>query len=367
MNISYINFVLQILDKYVIKIFLLFFVLGLVVFVSIFLAVDFMSNFLQKDVSTLIVLKYYAFQLPTIIYQMFPMASLLATVFTLSTLNKSNELVAMFSLSYSLARVSAPILTTIAILSSVMFWVNDRIIPQFNKKKNYIYFFEIAKKPNLYSMVKTNKIWYRSDNILFNIKTLNAAEKKAQGLTLYYFNTSWDLVQLITAKEVLMNNENWRLKQGQITLFTKDSSFPLTKSFSEKSITMDEDIADIQTPAHSSDVLSLRELDKFIDKNKEAGLDTLNYEVDYQGKFSFAFAAFVMSLMGIPFSVTHQRSGGTMINAGKSLGLAFMYWAFYSSMMTLGKHGAIPPLLAVWIPNFVMGGLAFMLLIRLKK
>ena len=44
--------------------------------------------------------------------------------------------------------------------------------------------------------------------------------------------------------------------------------------------------------------MDLKLLRKFINKNKEAGLDTLHYEVEYHSKFGFAFAAFVMSFDG---------------------------------------------------------------------
>src|SRR5690606_33908707 len=124
-------------------------------------------------------------------------------------------------------------------------------------------------------------------------------------------------------------------------LFAEESSFPLTKSFTSKLINVSEDLADIQSAPHASDTMSVNQLSKFVKKNKEAGLDTLRYEVEYQGKFAFAMAAFVMSLMGIPFSVSQRRSGGSMINIGICVGLAFLYWMMFSSFLTFGRHGII--------------------------
>lgn len=358
---------LNIIDRYIAKLFCLYFFAGLLVFVTIFTAVDFMSSFLKHDVSMAIVLEYYSYAIPGVIYQMVPMASLLATVFTLSNLNKSSELIALFSLGFSLARVSAPILVVVSIVSTMSFWVGDRILPRVNQKKNYVKYVKVENKPGLYSTVKTDKIWYRSENVILNIKSLNATNKKAQGLTLYYFNDNWDLVQLITAQEVNMNEGSWNLQKGSVTLFTRESSFPLTLSFNEKSISVVEELADIQNTSSSSEVMDLKLLRKFINKNKEAGLDTLHYEVEYHSKFGFAFAAFVMSLMGIPFSVARQRSGSTMVNAGKCIGLAFMYWTLYSSFLSFGKYGAVPPIIAAWAPNILMVMGSIYLLLRLKK
>lgn len=358
---------ISIIDKYISKAFLVYFIAGLLVFVTIFLAVDFMGAFARFETTVDVLLKYYGYSLPAIIYQMIPVGCLVATVFTLSMFNKSNELIAMFSVGMSLARVSAPILAIISIISVFSFWMGDYILPEFAKKKNYVFYVDIKKKPGLYSTVKTDKIWYRSENTLFNIKSLNSETKKAFDITLYFFNENWKLVQLIKAKKVDLKGSVWTLTNGQVTLFSKDSDFPVTQPFARKNIHMNEDVADLEDSSSSGDVMNLVQLRKFIKKNKEAGLDTLRYEVDYHGKYGFAFAAFVMSLLGIPFSVRRQRSGGTFLNIGLCMGLAFLYWVLFSSSVTMGKHGLIPPILAAWGPNIIGVISSLILLVRLKQ
>ncbi|MGE0527101.1 MAG: LptF/LptG family permease, partial [Bdellovibrionales bacterium] len=264
-------------------------------------------------------------------------------------------------------RVSVPILIVVAVVSAGSFMVGDQVLPRLLQKRNYVEYVEIKKRPGLYSTVKTNKIWFRSENILFNIKSLNPETGRAQGITLYYFDPDWDLTQLIAAREVEMTGSLWELKEGLVTLFAAESSFPLTRSFRKKTITMNEDLNDIQSTANSSEIMSLRELGRFIARNKEAGLDTLRYEVDYHAKFGFAFAALVMSMVAVPFSVSRSRSGGMFINLGICLALAFLYWVAYSSAITLGEHGALPPVAAAWGPNLLMVGLTALLMKRLKR
>lgn len=117
---------------------------------------------------------------------------------------------------------------------------------------------------------------------------------------------------------------------------------------------MSEDAKDLSSTANTADVLSLQELSDFIARNKAAGLNTISYEVDYQSKYGFAIAALVMTLVGIPFSVGRARSGGIMLNVGICLGLVFFYWIFYSSALTLGKHGHLTPVISAWLPNLAM-------------
>lgn len=354
------------IDRYILKLFLGYLLGGVLVFVTLFLAVRFLGSALEyPKASTGMLVRFYGMQLPAIIYQLAPVACLMATLFTFSNLHKANELVALFSAGVSLFRLSVPVLLLATFLAGILYLMSDQIIPRFTQKANYIEYVEIQNKPALYSTVKTNRIWYRSENVLFNIKTLNPEAKKAQGITLYYFDNEWNLVQLITAQNVDMASEKWNLSDGFVTLFATESSFPLTKSFDSKLISMNENLGDIQTSSNSSDIMSVHELSKFIDRNREAGLDTVRYEVDYQSKFGFAFTPIIMAFLGIPFSVSRSRQGGAMLNVGICIGLAFGYWALYSSCITLGHQGAVPPILAAWAANLLMGGLSIYFLRRL--
>lgn len=357
---------MRLIDRYILKIFIGYLLGGIVVFVTLYLAVDVLSFAIGLKASSSALIRYYAYQIPGLVYQLVPVACLMATLFTYSGLHRSNELVALFSSGMSLWRVAVPTLTLVVVMAALLFFANDQVTPILVQKKNYVEYVEIKNKPGLYNTVKTNRIWYRSENILFNINTLNPEAARAQGMTLYYFDKDWNLVQLVTAKDVELKKPAWILHNGFVTLFATESSFPLTKPFESKEIEMNEDLGDIQSSSNTSDVMTMNELKKFIDHNRDAGLDTIRYEVDYHSKFGFAFASVIMALLGVPFSISRTRSGGAMLNLGICIGLAFSYWALFSSCLTLGRHGAIPPVMAAWSANFVMGILSLILLRRLN-
>lgn len=379
------------IDRYIAKQFIGFFLGGILVFLTVFLAIDVLSTYVSYPSATAdTLIKYYLFYVPDLFQKMIPVSCLLGTILCLSSLNKSNELIALFAAGYSLLRISMPILVLVTFLSGLSFVLSDRIIPSLNRQKNYIYYHDIKKNPGMFSIVKTNRIWYRSKNEIFNIKTLNVEGTKAQGLTLYTFDDNWNLQRMITADDVDLkvdgnapapaeaaNSEKpnpghhdqyqWALKNGTVTVFYKDSNFPMTSTFKNKTIVMNEEAQDLQSSGQTSEMLTQKELSKFIEKNKEAGLDTIRYEVDYQAKIAFAFAGLVMSMLGIPFSVSRGRSGGVMLQIGICIGLVFLYWIFYNSCITLGNHGHLPPVMAAWIPNLVMIGLGFVLISKTKK
>lgn len=356
------------IDRYILKLFFSYFFGGLVVFITIFLAVDAMSLVIRfPEASGEAFVRYYLFYTPQIVYLMVPVACLLGILFTLSSLNRSNELLALFACGTSLMRVCLPIFIGVGGLSLIFFTAADQLLPRFVQLKNYTYYHEIKKHPAQYSTVKTDRIWYRSKNMIFNIKTINKQKATAEGLTLYQFSDEWQLSQMITAARVELLGQKWKLLNGSITLFTEDTSFPLTQDFKEKIISIDEELGDIQSSFNSIDVLSFKDLKRYIQKNKEAGLDTVSLEVVYHDKMASLIAAFVMVLLGIPFSVSSNRSGGVMLNIGFCLLTVIIYWSLKNSSLALGHHGTLPPFVAAWGPNLLMTLIGLGLVIRTRS
>lgn len=354
------------IDRYISGLFWIYLIGALLIFVTLLLTIDAMSTMsTYKNVESSLWLKYYLNYLPELVHKLLPVACVIATVMTISILNRANELVALFASGMSLLRITASILFWVTLLSIGGYFMSDRLLPTLMKNKNYIYYAEIKKIPSLYQTVKTNKIWYRSKNAIFNIKTLSLEGNRAQGLTLYFFNEGWDLIQMISAESVEMNGSQWALANGTVTIFSETSSFPMSQAFKQKNIVMNEDSNDLKSTGQTSEMLSQQELMRFIKKNKSAGLDTTTYEVDYHSKFSFAFSALVMCLLGIPFSTSSRRSGGVMFNLGLCLLLVLAYWIFYNAGLNLGKYGSVQPWLGAWLPNLIFG-LGALLVIQKK-
>lgn len=356
------------IDRYLLALFWSSFLAGLLIFVTLFLATDAMSSIVKyQNIESTVFLRYYLYYAPEIIYKMLPVACVVGMVMTISSLNRGSELIALFAAGMSLFRISRIIFFSIALICFFSYYMSDQLMPIFSKNKSFIFYNEIEKNPALFQTIKTNRIWYRSKNSIYNIKTLNAEGSKAQGLTLYFFNDKWDLIQMLTASSVLMNGAQWVLQNGTVTVFSEDSSFPLSDRFLEKTIVMGEEAQDLRSTGQTSDLLTQSELLRFISKNKEAGLDTIKYEVDFHSKFSFALAGLVMSLLALPFCVSKTRGGGMMVNIGITLGLVLVYWIFFSSAQTMGQHGQLKPILAAWMPNFIMLALGMTFLLRLKR
>ena len=107
----------SIVDRYIAKEFFKYFLASVLVFTTLYVAVDMLSTVWQLKADSWTVWVYYLYQLPSVIYRMTPVSCLMATIFTVSTLSRSNELIALFGSGMSLARVTAPILVMAVLIA----------------------------------------------------------------------------------------------------------------------------------------------------------------------------------------------------------------------------------------------------------
>ncbi len=356
------------IDRYIAKSFIFYFLAGLSIFVTLFVAVDFLTSTARFSVDLTVFAKYYTYYSFQMLFQLIPVACLLATLFTLGTIHKNSEMVAMFSMGLSLVRIALPILTIVAGISLISFVASNELMTKAVDKKNYIYYTIMKNKPWQYSNSKQENIWYRSGQSIFNINLLNAKEAKAFEITLYTFSSDWMLQQILVAKEALLNNGHWTLKDGSVTVFFDEESAPITDKFESKELEVGEDVIDIKTSSKASEQMGVRELRRYIQRNKEAGLNTVPFEVDYYSKFSYVFTTLVMVLLGVAFSTSGStRSGGILMNLQKCVLLTLIYWGIYNSGLTMGRHGTFPPIVAAWGPNLLMIALASLIIWRQKR
>ena len=130
---------LQILDIYVIRGWIFYFGVLLVAFTGVYIIFDFfqvLGDIVRNQVSTRVVVDYYRFLLPQVVYLMLPLSILVATLVNFGLLTKTNQVIAIKSAGVSLYRLSVPVLGVAALLSVGMFLFADRVLPETNQRQN---------------------------------------------------------------------------------------------------------------------------------------------------------------------------------------------------------------------------------------
>jgi lipopolysaccharide export system permease protein len=354
-------------DRYLASLFLKNLFIAVLGVTFIFVGQMVLTQILEREYTITQILTYHGLGLPEAVIRMLPPSVLLATALSLSGINATHELVAAYSIGISLQRIMSVIGSLVLIVACASLVVQDRIVPAFFKRQTVFYWREMKGRPDFHLDIRQNRVWYRSQNMIYNLQSFDESNQTVRGIAVYAFDDDFNLRQLIRAeKAVFTPNEGWLLKQGSVTLFPDEESFPLTQKFEEKKWMVSEKPSDFQEIEKEIDGLRLREFYQYIARTRESGTDTKRYEARFHSKISLPFTTLVMCFLAVPFSVRMRRQGGLARDLNLCLAVSFFYWLFYSIGLSLGANGALPPWLAAWLPSMIFAALAVTLIARQK-
>ncbi|MGE3261442.1 MAG: LPS export ABC transporter permease LptG [Bacteriovoracia bacterium] len=358
---------MSILDRYIAREFWKGLLAAMATFLVLYLGGDTVRQGLRDDIPPAFALQFTFLQMPEVLVLLLPAACLMGTLICLSGLARRNELTAMFASGISLARIAFVVLSLVFMLCCVSFVVTDRIVPPLAKLRAHIYRTEIQKKPDLQTDIKQNKIWYRSRNLIYNLRSFEPRINRISGISIYTFNDRFDLIQQIEADTADYADGRWLLSNGLITLFDEANGYPMTRRFATQSLTLNESPAEFSEIEKEVETLRLKNLWRYIQRNKDAGIDTHSYEVVFWSKISLALVPLVMALLGIPFATQHHRHASLARDISLCFLIVLVYWLLFSASLSIGKSGRIPPLWAAWGPNFLFFGLGLFMVLRNKR
>jgi lipopolysaccharide export system permease protein len=357
----------SILDRYIAKEFWKGLLAAMATFLVLYLGGDTVRQGIKEDIPPAYALQFTLYQLPEVLVLLLAPACLMGTLICLSGLARRNELTAMFASGVSLARISFVLMSLVFMLCCASFIVTDRVIPPLAKAKAHFYRTVIQGKPDLQTDIKQNKIWYRSRNLIYNLRTFDPRKNRISGISIYTFNDRFDLIQQLEATTADYVDGKWVLQDGLLTLFDESNGHPLTKHFETQAITLNESPLDFQEIEKEVETLRLKNLWRYIQRNKDAGIDSHSFETTFWSKISMALVPLIMALLGIPFATQHHRSSSLARDVSLCFFIVLVYWLLFSGALSMGKSGWIPPFWAAWAPNFLFFAFGVFMIVRTRR
>ncbi len=367
---------MKIIDRYIVRQFLVSFFFGLIAFILIFVIANMMENlddFIDVHAPLKVIVEYYIAFIPEIIKFMTPMAVLLAALFITGRLSSQNELSAIKSTGTSLYRIMAPFLIVSLMISLTSIFFNGWIVPYANQKKFYI------ERMHLNRSVTTNNRY----NILFqeglrrivSINYYDPQAKCARQVSIQDFDTN-DMTILRQRFDALQMQwiqplgddalkGSWVLLNGTTQCFI-DTAQTLVRFDSLKVGKLALTPIDIEKKQRTPDEMNYTDLREFIENQKRAGQDVARWLVEYHFKLAFPFASIIMVLFGVPFASSRPRTGAAL-GFGIALAVSFIYLIFMKASQVFGYNGDLDPLLTAWLSNLIFLVAGIVNLFRVQK
>ena len=339
----------------------------LLTFSCIYLVVELgrIDGFMERNAGVADMVSYYVYKTPLIIFQSMPIAVLIAIVFAFGSLVRYNELTAMKANGISIYQAIWPALLVSLGLSVATFFFNEHIVPYTNKQLDYVYRVRIKKeKPR--GIFQENNIWYRGRrNIFYNFGTF-VSENTLSGVVIYKLDDRFSPVYRIDAKAMTWKGGHWVLTDSTLRKFGAGG---LTGMLTQPEMLLPdskEKPDDFAKLAPLPETMSYRELKKYISSLEKKGYNAQRYKVDLHAKIAFPFVSLIMALMGIPFSLRLNRSGGWAIGFGMSIILGFVCWVMLAMGLAMGHGGVLPPVVAAWGANILFGVIGIFMLTKVQ-
>jgi lipopolysaccharide export system permease protein len=335
--------------------------------ICLYLIVDFFERirmFLSNDATASQMVSYFIFNIPMILSQMIPVTFLLSTLLTFGLLSKNSEITAMKANGVSLYRISMPVIILSLFVCLFAFLLAEFITPYSNQKAKHIKLVEVQKRKELGSF-KESQIWYKGEKGIYNFTVFDPEKATLKGVKINFLDRDMNLTKRIDAKEALWNEGKWHFRNIVITTFPEDD-FPVLERASSMIIDLPEKPDDFTVVQKDTEEMGFWELRKFVEKVKSEGYDATRYVTDLQGKIAFPLVSLILAFLGVAFSLKSERSGGVAQGIGAGIVIGFSYWIVFAFSMSLGHAGTLPPFIAAWSANILLGAAALLLYIRIR-
>ncbi len=346
------------LDWYILRKFLTTFFFAIFLFAVIAIVVDVSEktdDFVKSQLGVQkIITQYYFGFIPHIIALLFPLFVFIAVIFFTSKMAGNSEIVAILASGTSYSRWLRPYWIGGIILSVMLWFANQYIVPKANQIRGSFEARYIDANSSYTALLgKTSNIYLRIDSFTYaGIYSYDTATKRGGPLFLYTIRdnkvtanlradyVSWDTaskkwkVESILSRKLYPMNEH--IEQEVVRLMT----------YTFKPV-------DLSRDKYTKDKLTSPELDRFIKLEELRGSEGLNgLKVERYRRDATCITVLLLTLIGAIVAGRKVRGGsGVHLALGFVMAALFIITDRFSTIFS--TKGNLPPLIAAWIPNMI--------------
>ena len=361
---------MKILDRYLIRQFLLVLFFSLAALSIIFILVNLIEHidyFIDRKANFITVLTYYLYFTPEVLTLVIPVAMLLSTLFSIGVLSKYNEITALKSSGSSLYRILTPVYILAFIISILVVLFKGYVVPYANQEKVEIKKIKFEKIRSAERAQIIDLFVQGDGGWIFHFKIYDTKLKQGVDALFQRFEDK-KLVEWLEAQNVVWKDPGWLLEKGRVRVF-EDTSFQAEKyetfsSWVRYDLKAKPEL--FSREQKTPDQMNLKELSSYIKLRQKSGKDVTREQVNMYVLFSFSLLNFIIVLFGAPLAA-HPRRSGLAFNFGVTVIVGFIYYSLFKIGQSLGYNQKLPPWLSAWGGNIIFGILGLGVLFKARK
>jgi LPS export ABC transporter permease LptF/LPS export ABC transporter permease LptG len=345
------------IDLYILRRFLYYFFLILGAFILLFETFTFfelLDDIARHRIPFLVVVNYFRYLIPYLVYQLSPLAALVATLVTLGVLSKNNEITAFKASGISLYRLALPLLASGLVLAASLLILDDTYLPYANQRQDALRN-QIKGKP-AQTYTRPQRWIFGENSKVYNYDIFDSTQKLFGGLSVIELDPlTFQMKRRVfaTRAQWLDNEKAWALESGWIRDFNVAGSVENYAPFKVTSLPeLVEPPSYFNREVIQAFQMSWRDLRHYIQGLQIAGFDVSSLTVQWHKKIAYPLIAPVSMMLAIPFAIL-VGSRGAIGGIALGVGIGITYWAIAALLEAMGGIGQLPPMLAAWSPDLI--------------
>ena len=351
------------LDKYILINYIKGFILGMMMFLLIFLLAESINvtGWIMEDKFTLgDSLTYIRYGLPDIIVNTAPLGILLGSLLSISKMAQRLEITAVKTAGISFRRfVLFPILFS-ALVSLFTVYMSVNILPESNKMKREMKDRKLKEEDQTKKNEKKDVYIKLDKNRMLYAGYVNKDKNIMEGIMIVNFHDNLNgIKEIYVSPSASYNNQSkiWDFSSLKELDVEKNTENEILSSEFQLRATPNEILED-QVKAKE---LTLRELREKSVYYSRVGANTNDLFSELYNRLSFTFASFIMSFIGLSLGSKYIR-GGAAINIGLSVLIGYSYYGISTMLRSMGPVVSLFPLyITAWLTNIVFFALGIYL------
>jgi lipopolysaccharide export system permease protein len=343
--------VFPILPSYILGRFIAYFFTITIGLIVLTVVIDYVSGIRGFDGATIReLLIYYLYFMGWFLSIILPIALLLASMMSIGSFAKTNEITAIKAAGISMIRVTIPLIIIGILFSGFSFWFSELVLPEANRQREMLKETFKARRnnrpiPTVKKKYKRNFYYFGVDNTIYRFGHFQTEPPRGENLIRYKFEDN-RVTSVLDARRIKYEEERWIIYDGHERTFSKEGYS--TRDFEKE---RDRELVavapDMVKSVRFVDQLSYGELKEFMEVVKRRGEKTARYEADLNFKFALPLMNLVVILVGVAVTARSDRRGGA-VYFGVGIGLVFLYWGLAQFLLIFGRDGQLSPLFSAW-------------------